>query len=316
MSIKRFIGTVLTLSLAGCATVQQSDFERMQAEADKVPDTQGTGPYPALTELDPNLEGYVVYRPRDLSPFREGTLGVFVWGNGACAADATSARQQLAEIASHGYLAIAPGQWRSGPNAKSPRPASGTGNGPFATETTATDLAYALDWAISENGRAGSRYVGMIDPNAIALGGYSCGGVQALRLADDPRIDTLVIQNSGIFIEKPPGEPGGEMDMSKDQLAAIHTPVLYLLGGPSDIAYANGTDDFAKIAKAPAMLVNIPTGHGGTYNDANGGKGAAIVVDWLQWHLRGDSAAKADFACPDGKWCRDPDVTIERKNGL
>jgi dienelactone hydrolase len=312
------LAAVVGFSVAGCATVNgpQSEMARIQAEADKVPDTVGAGPYPALTEIDPNLEGYVVYRPQDLSPFKDGKLGLFVWGNGACLADGTSARQELADIASYGYLVIAPGQWRSGPNARVARPKRNSDTGPFATETTATDLAYALDWAIAENGRAGSRYVGMIDPNAIALGGYSCGGIQALRLADDPRIDTLVIQNSGIFIDQPPGAPGGEMSMSKDQLRAIHTPVLYLLGGPTDIAYKNGVDDFAKIDKVPAMLVNIPSGHGGTYNEPNGGKAAAIVVDWLQWQLRGDGAARADFACPDGKWCRDPTVTVERKNGL
>jgi len=313
--MKRSIGTVLALCLAACASVPQSDLERIMAEADKLPDTPGTGPHPALTELDPLLEDYVVYRPRDLSPFAGGRLGVFVWGNGACAADGTSVRQHLAEIASHGYLVIAPGGWKSGPNAREPRdPPRPTGS-PFETPTTAGDLAHALDWAIAENGRSGSRYLGLIDPAAIALGGFSCGGIQALRLADDPRLDTLVIQNSGIFIGQPPGPPGGEMSMGKDQLTAIHTPVLYLLGGESDVAYANGRDDFARIDHVPAMMVNLPVGHGGTYHEPNGGKAAAIVVDWLEWRLRGDAESRAAFACPDGRWCRDSQVSIERKNG-
>lgn len=306
----------LALGAAGCATRSPSEIERLMAEADKVPDTAGTGPYPALIELDPELEGYVVYRPRDLAPFAGGKLGVFVWGNGACAADGTSSRQHLAEIASHGYLVIAPGGWKSGPNARERRDPPRAPGGPFETPTTATDLAHALDWAISENGRAGSRYLGRIDPEAIALGGFSCGGIQALRLADDPRVDTLVIQNSGIFIDQPPGGARGEMAMSKDQLAAIHTPVLYLLGGESDIAYANGVDDFARIGHVPAMLVNLPVGHGGTYHEPNGGKAASIVVDWLEWQLRGKRDSRAALACPDGRWCRDSQVTIERKNGL
>jgi hypothetical protein len=237
---------------------------------------------------------------------------VFVWGNGACAADATSARQHLAEIASHGFLAIAPGTWQSGPNARvsrtAVRPESSTDS-----PTSATDLAYALDWAMSENGRSGSRYLGRIDPGAIAIAGFSCGGIQALRLADDPRIDTLIVENSGILSEP---SPFLEMNMSKDQLKAIHTPVLYLLGGETDIAYANGTDDFTRIDHVPAMMVNIPTGHGGTYNDLNGGKAAQIVVDWLKWHLHGNSDSQAAFDCPGGKWCLDSDVSIERKNGI
>jgi dienelactone hydrolase len=313
--MKRLIGTALVLCLTACAANQPSEFERMMAEADRMPDTPGTGPYPALTEIDPLLEDYVVYRPQDLTPFAGGKLGVFVWGNGGCAADGTSSRQHLAEIASHGYLVIAPGGWKSGPNARVPRDPPGAPGGPLTTPTTASDLAHALDWAIAENGRSGSRYLGLIDPAAIALGGFSCGGIQALRLADDPRVDTLVVQNSGIFIEQPPGGATGEMAMSKDQLKAIHTPVLYLLGGESDIAYANGMDDYAKIDHVPAMMVNLPVGHGGTYHEANGGKAAAIVVDWLEWRLRGDGESRAAFACPDGRWCRDSQVSIERKNG-
>lgn len=314
--MKRYLAlaAVLALVAGGCATQQPSELQRTLSEADKVPDTEGTGPYPALTELDPELDGYVVYRPRDLSPFTGGKLGVFVWGNGACAADGTSARQHLAEIASHGYLVIAPGGWKSGPNAREPRDPPRPPGSPFTTPTTATDLAHALDWAIAEHGRVGSRYLGLIDPDAIALGGFSCGGIQALRLADDPRVDTLVIQNSGIFIDQPPGPPDGEMSMSKDQLKAIHTPVLYLLGGESDIAYANGMDDFARITHVPAMMVNLPVGHGGTYHEPNGGKAAGIVVDWLQWQLRGRAESRAALACPDGGWCRDSQVTIERKN--
>ena len=316
MKLRIALTAALALTAAGCATRQPSEIERIMAEADKLPDTPGTGAYPALTELDPELEGYVVYRPQDLAPFADGKLGLFVWGNGACAADGTSVRQHLAEIASHGYLVIAPGGWKSGPNAREPRDPPRAPGGPFETPTTATDLAHALDWAIAEHGRTGSRYLGLIDPAAIALGGFSCGGIQALRLADDPRIDTLVVQNSGILIDQPPGGAAGEMSMSKDQLKAIHTPVLYLLGGPTDIAYANGMDDFARLAHVPAMMVNLPVGHGGTYHEPNGGKAAAIVVDWLEWHLRGAAESRAAFACPEGRWCRDSQVTFERKNGL
>lgn len=315
MKLWATFAATLALAATGCATSEPSEIERIIAEADRMPDTPGTGLYPAVTEVDPLLDGYVVYRPSDLSPFAGGKLGVFVWGNGACAADGTSSRQHLAEIASHGYLVIAPGGWKSGPNARDPRDPPRPPGSPFTTPTTASDLAHALDWAIAENGRTGSPYLGLIDPAAIALGGFSCGGIQALRLADDPRVDTLVVQNSGIFIEQPPGGATGEMAMSKDQLKAIHTPVLYLLGGESDIAYANGMDDYARIDHVPAMMVNLPVGHGGTYHEPNGGKAAAIVVDWLEWRLRGDSESRAAFACPEGRWCRDSQVSIERKNG-
>ena len=51
----------------------------------------------------------------------------------------------------------------------------------------------------------------------------------------------------------------------KEQLEKIHTPVLYMLGGPTDIAYNNGMDDYARINHVSAFTANLPVGHGGTY---------------------------------------------------
>lgn len=295
------------MALAVCAggASAQSDLERQQAEWDKLPDTSGTGPYPAATEIDPGLPNQVIYHPADLAPFAGGKLGVFVWGNGACTDDGTSARQHLAEIASHGYLVIAPGKWASGPNARVPRsPPRALGSPP---PTTAADLRAAMDWALGD-----SRFTGLIDRRALAYGGFSCGGVQALANAGDPRIGTVVVQNSGLMPEDAPKLAG--MDLPKSALRTLHTPAIYLQGGPTDIAYANGRDDFARIDHVPAVMVDIPTGHGGTYSEANGGKGARIVVDWLEWQLRGDAEAAKTFLGADCRLCVDPEAAIERKN--
>ena len=59
------------------AGAQDNDFARLMAEANKVPDTPGDGPYPAVMELDPGIPDHVVYRPADLTPFEGGKLGVF-----------------------------------------------------------------------------------------------------------------------------------------------------------------------------------------------------------------------------------------------
>lgn len=285
---------------------------RRMAEANAVPDTPGDGPFPAMMEVDPALPRHVVYRPADMSKVGNGQLGVFIWGNGGCAADGASARQHLAQIASYGYLVIAPGTWRSGPNAKdrSPPPPRPAGGGLPPSATSAADLTKALDWALAEGSRSGSRYAGKIDRNAVAVGGFSCGGVQAISVAADPRIRTLVVQNSGLF-ETP--APMSGMDVPKSALAKIHTPVLYLQGGPTDIAYANGNDDFRRINHVPAAMVNLPVGHGGTYDKPMGGKAASIVVDWLQWQLRGDKGAGRSFTGANCRLCSDAEVTLERK---
>src|SRR5690348_7587635 len=64
--------------------------------------------------------------------------------------------------------------------------------------TRPAQLKAAIDWALAENKRSGSRYFGRIDPNQVAISGFSCGGIQALALAADPRVKTVVIMNSGL----------------------------------------------------------------------------------------------------------------------
>jgi hypothetical protein len=121
-----------------------------------------------------------------------------------------------------------------------------------------------------------------------------------------------VLQNTGIFIGTPSTIPG--MDVSKDALKDFHTPVLYILGGPKDIAYANGMDDFKQIQHVPVAVANLPVGHGGTYNEPNGGSAAQVAVDWLNWQLRGDAKAARRFVGEKCGLCSDPQWTFERRN--
>ena len=175
---------------------------RAEMEAfNKMPDTVGTGKYPALKEEVASLPDHVVYRPADLSKLGPGKLGVLAWGNGGCSADGAGGRLHLAEIASHGYLAIANGRILSGPGApaasRAAMPAPGGAIPPPATK--ATGLTEAIDWALKENARAGSPYFGRINPRWIAVSGWSCGGLQALQIAADSRVHAVVIHSSGIF---------------------------------------------------------------------------------------------------------------------
>ena len=89
-------------------------------------------------------------------------------------------------------------------------------------------------------------------------------------------IETVVIMNSGLFIE---GETRmGGMIETKDRVDDLHTPTLYVLGGPTDIAYANGMADYEHIGHVPVAVANIDKGHGGTYWEPNGGAAAEVVV--------------------------------------
>jgi hypothetical protein len=321
----------MALSLPLCAamaadppapTDQRAAMAEMLARQAAIPDTPGTGKFPAMKEEVASLPDHVVYRPAQLDKLGSTKLGLYIFGNGGCSNDGASARLHLLEIASHGYLAIASGRLRSGPGATVPRPAtappaprpaqSGAPASLPPPATKSADLVDAIDWALKQNDDPQSPYHNRIDPKAVAVSGYSCGGLQALEVAKDPRIKTTVIMNSGIFNAGSSAIPG--MNAQKSLLETLHTPTFYILGGETDIAYPNGTDDFKRIDKVPVFLGNVlKVGHGGTYWEPNGGKAAAAVVAWLDWQLRNDQKAAKTFVGKDCGLCTDAAWSVEKK---
>jgi dienelactone hydrolase len=325
-SFRSSLGAVAALCVFGAAVAtaqpptsapdasDRAAAQRQVAENNQLPDLPGTGRFPAMKEEVAALPKHVVYRPANLDALAGQKLGVVAWGNGGCSNDGASSRFHLLELASHGYLVIASGRILSGPGTApaEPRPKAQPGQ-PLPARTLASDLAEAIDWALAENSRTGSPYLGRIDPTQVALSGWSCGGLQALRVANDPRVRTVVMHNPGVLKEGPSTAIPG-MDLTKDALANLHTPVIYILGGPPDIAYANGMDDFERIAHVPAVVANLPVGHGGTFQEPHGGAAASVAVSWLDWQLRGDAAAARRFVGDDCGLCRDPSWTLQRKN--
>jgi predicted peptidase len=114
-----------------------------------------------------------------------------------------------------------------------------------------------------------------------------------------------------------PGGGGGMMTMpplTKDHLNKLHAPVLYLLGGSSDMAYLNGTDDFRRIEKLPAFMANMDVGHGGTYGRPHGGEFATVAVAWFKWQLKGDAEAAKMFTGVPCGLSKSPNWKVEKKN--
>ena len=265
--------------LAGCASGPVAPV----SVRSKVVEEGGTGPYKALMFEAPGMEVHTVFAPQDLSPFNEkNPLPVLVWGNGACSNSPWEHYKFLNEIASHGFLVVASGYIPME-------------DGPYhGQRSTAEQQIEAVDWALAQNADKESPFHGRINEDAIAAAGMSCGGLQTLQNCEDPRFKTLMIMNSGLFINPGIAMPGMPMP-TKDKLQNIRVPVIYILGGEEDIAYANGMDDFHRLTKVPAFAANYPVGHGGTYGQPHGGEFTVPALAWLQWQLKGDEKAAEMF---------------------
>ena len=263
----------------------------------------GTGAYSAIATEDASLPGITIFRPRDLDAFGEQQkLPILLWGNGACANTAWEHKNFLNEIASHGYLIFAIGRLdqileRGEPSRE---------------RTRSRQLIEALDWILAQNASPKSPYQGKVDAGKVAAMGMSCGGLQAIEISGDPRIRTTVVCNSGVL--PTPSPRPGMPPLTKDILANFHGPVLYILGGPSDIAYANGMDDFARVDHVPIVMTNLDVGHGGTYLQPRGGQFTRVALAWLDWQLKGRAAASRVFLGSDSELSRDPDWSVEVKN--
>ncbi|MBV9248255.1 MAG: hypothetical protein JO227_03270 [Acetobacteraceae bacterium] len=173
-----------------------------------------------------------------------------------------------------------------------------------------------MNWAIAENGREGSQYYKKLDTSKIAVMGQSCGGIQALAVSTDPRVTLTVIWNSGLITPRANAAPSPAMEnIPKEQLAKLHAPIFYFTGDKaSDIAYANGLDDFQRIDAVPAFHAykdGLP--HTGTYREPNGGELGKIAVALLDWQFKGDKQAAKMFQGDDCTLCRDPKWHVSKK---
>ncbi len=266
----------------------------------------GTGPFKAVALGEGTLTKFTLYRPQNLDDFGPGQrLPILLWGNGACADSSAMHKLYLNEIASHGFIVFAVGPFSS--LHKPPQ------MGPMGGERKEISLLEALDWAVAENSRKSSVYFEKLDIDKVAAMGMSCGGLQALEVSPDPRIDTSVICNSGI-LNGPPPEGLKMPTLTKDDLKRLHSPIIYVIGGEKDIAYPNAMDDFKRIENIPAAIINLDVGHGGTYAQPHGGAFSDPTIAWLKWQLNGDEEAAFMFKGEKCGLCINTEWEIETKN--
>lgn len=245
----------------------------------KVPDGGGSGRYRAVALKEKSLPNYVVYRPLDIKNAvrREGKLPILLFANGGCMDTSVGYERMLTEIASHGYVVVAIGEMQV---YQFDRPEN---------STPSSMLADAMNWIVAQSADSSSDYFNMVDTDKIAAAGHSCGGAQVLYNANEPKLKTYLILNAGMGTFEMAGA-------SKKNLKQLHAPIIYMSGGPTDVAYRNAEMDFKSIKKVPAVWAdNAQAGHGGTYNQPNGGAFAKMAIDWLDLQLKGKAQNADNF---------------------
>ena len=281
------------------STSMTQRLERWRAEL-----PQGSGPYRVVRLIEPDFTEYTIYRPADLQ--RAGKLPIIAFANGACRNTSLEYAAFLSELASHGYLVIAVGrddQPMNGSNGQTTAP-----DGRLLQVIDVKVLNQAVDWAIARNTAASSPYRGKLRADRIAFMGHSCGGMQALTASADPRTTTTVVLNSGYY-RTPPARPPGPLPEYR-RWSELHAPTLILTGGSTDVAYRIAKDSYEDgvAANLPMFLASLPPlAHSGAYVEPDR-EWSRVVVAWLDWQLKGDRKARAQFVgercglCTNAAW--------------
>lgn len=233
-----------------------------------------------VREAAPGLPGYTVYRPAEVKGGASAKLPVVVWSNGGCSASNDSHLYFLAQVAAHGFVVIAYGA-----------PDVHSSPGRMAEEDR---LKRAIDWAFSPTGKGGPKYFNRLDDEKIATAGHSCGGIDAIWTgANDERVKSIVSMNSGCFPNTSTGGLSGPLAVCRDDLHFLSGPVLFLAGGPTDVAYNNSAQNFALVSTVPAAFASqVSAGHSGFFGSAPRTvqlQAVQAVVEWLDGTLNGNT---------------------------
>ena len=236
----------------------------------KIIDDGGNGAFKSIALSDPAFENYVVYRPQNIKAAvkKEGPLPVVIFANGGCNDTSFPFEHMLSEIASHGYIVIALGAMQTSLDDR------------ILNKSPNIMMTKAVDLLTKQTKDKTSDYFQSANMKHIAFAGQSCGGAQVLALAAEPRIKTYMMFNSGM----------GDMTManaSRKSLSVIHAPIIYLVGGESDIATANALLDYDRIDNTSVAFANhLSAGNSGTFEEPYGGSFSRMALKWLDWQLK------------------------------
>lgn len=245
---------------------------------------------------------YTVYRPADLDQVR-GRLPVVVFGNGACRHTSNDELLTLETLlAARGFVVVAVGGFDE----------------PALTENGSPEpkvITDAITWAERENGRRGSILRDRLDPRRVGVTGHSCGGLEALVAGADPRVKSVLSLDSGFFAD-------GTLGYGRENLRKLHTPTMFVDGGPGDVAYPNSGENYDLVTVPAVRATNPAAGHTGfVYGQRDGNpdpsvreEAVGVLVNWFDFTLNGNRAARGHFLGAGCGLCATPGWTVSAKN--
>ncbi|SFW78874.1 hypothetical protein [Amycolatopsis australiensis] len=245
---------------------------------------------------------YTVYRPADLDQLRD-RLPVVVFGNGACRHVSNDELLTLETLlAAHGFAVVAVGGFAE----------------PALTENGSPEpsvITDAITWAERENGRRGSALRDRLDTRRIGVAGHSCGGIEALVAGADPRVKSVLSLDSGFFAD-------GTLGYGRENLRNLHTPAMFVDGGPNDVAYPNSGANYDLVTVPAVRATNPAAGHTGfVYGQRDGNpdpsvreEAVRVLVNWFDFTLNGSRSARGYLLGAECGLCTTPGWTVTSKN--
>lgn len=317
-----FIGKALAvavagslLALSGCNGGGGGDDEDVVTPPEPTPAIEKF--FPVIKEAAPGLDGYTIYRPAKLADVG-GKVPVLVWLNGACKKSNHQYWDVLGNIAARGFVVVA-----FGSNSQVVITESNT-----VTPVRAWD---ALNWITNKAG-SNSGYE-LINVDKVGTFGTSCGGLEALLGGADPRVKSVAALNTGFF------DAGTTSSISMGgyspaNIKNLHSPLLFIGGGPYDVAYKQTHSNY-DVSTVPTVLAeNYQGGHSGlwagiryTYTDATNTIPSTATVDytittesinavvrWFDYTLNDVKSQKSYFLGSDCGLCKVSGWTVQSKN--
>jgi hypothetical protein len=264
--------------------------------------------YDVVREAAPGLPGYTVYRPvHPTGDDARDRLPIVTFSNGGCMSSNDYYIKFLMEVAAHGFVVVAYGAPES--------------HSMVGSVCKPERLINAIDWATSRPGHGGPGYFNQLDTSRIAVMGQSCGGWDAVEVGSDRRVKSVVSLNSGFFpvdIVVPGTTEPAPFSGDRAALARLNGPVIFINGGPTDVAYTPSLESYALVNKVPAVLaVHATAGHMGFYDSASQAVQLQLVtavVDWLDGTLNGNTESLGFLVGTNPGLGLITDWTVEWKN--